>query len=58
MKTARPILLNVFHYTFNSLYTGRLFHCYMFDWPICHFRSVGSFFVVFIFFFIENPISK
>ena len=24
------------------LYTGRLFHCYMFDESICHFRGVGS----------------
>ena len=25
----------------NSLYTGRLFHCYVLDEFICHFRSVG-----------------
>ena len=26
----------------NLLYTGRLFHCYMLDASICHFRDVGS----------------
>ena len=26
----------------NSLYTGRLFHCYMLDKSICHFRGSGS----------------
>ena len=26
---------------FNPLYTGRLFHCYMMDKSICHFRGVG-----------------
>ena len=27
---------------FNLLYTGRLFHYYMLDEPICHFKGVGS----------------
>ena len=27
---------------FNPLYTGRLFHCYILDEAICHFRGVGS----------------
>ena len=27
---------------FNPLYTGGLFHCYMLDESICHFRGVGS----------------
>ena len=26
----------------NPLYTGELFHCYMLDKSICHFRGVGS----------------
>ena len=26
----------------NPLSTGRLFHCYMLDESICHFRGVGS----------------
>ena len=26
----------------NPLYTGRLFHYYMFDESICHYRGVGS----------------
>ena len=32
----------------NTLYTGRLFHCYMSDESICHFRGVASIFVSFI----------
>ena len=32
------------------LYTGRLFHCYMSDKSICHFRGV--------LFFMENSASK
>ena len=27
---------------FNPLYTGRLFHCYMLEESICHFRGVRS----------------
>ena len=27
---------------FNPLYTGGLFHCYMLEESICHFRAVGS----------------
>ena len=30
------------HCLFNPLYTGELFHCYMLDKSICHFRGVGS----------------
>ena len=43
--------------TFKPLYTGRLFHCYILDKSICHFRGVGS---IFFFFSIlmENPVSK
>ena len=26
----------------NPLYTGRLFHCYMLDESLCHFRGVRS----------------
>ena len=29
---------------FNPLYTGGLFHCYILDEAICHFRGVGYFF--------------
>ena len=29
-------------YSFNPLNTGGLFHCYMLDKSICHFRRVGS----------------
>ena len=29
-------------YCLHSLYTGGLFHCYMFDKSICHFRGAGS----------------
>ena len=32
----------------NPLYAGILFHCYMRDESICHFRGVGSIFVAFI----------
>ena len=28
--------------TLNPFYTGGLFHCYMLDESICHFRVVGS----------------
>ena len=29
-------------FTFNPLYIGKLFHCYMLDKSICHFSGVGS----------------
>ena len=35
---------------FNPLYTGRLFHCYMLDESICHFRGVRSI-LPFLFYF-------
>ena len=37
----------------NSLYPGRLF-----DESICHFRGVGSIFIAFILFLMENHVSK
>ena len=37
----------------NSLYTGGLFHCYMLNKAICHFKGVA-----FILFLMKNPISK
>ena len=35
----------------NPVYTGGLFHCYMLDEFICHFRSVGSV-VLFLFYLL------
>ena len=40
----------IYHITFNQFYTGGLFHCYMLDESICHFRGVG-FFLWHLFFF-------
>ena len=37
----------------NPLYTGGLFHCYILDKSICHFRGVR-----YILFLMENPVSK
>ena len=43
----------------NPSYTGGLFHCYMLDNSICHFRGVRSILSFsFILFLIENPASK
>ena len=42
----------------NSLYTDRLFHCYMLGESICHFRGLGSVFFAFILFLMENHVSK
>ena len=41
----------------DSLHTGGLFHCYRSDQSICHFRC-WAYFVAFILFFMENPVSK
>ena len=41
----------------NPLYTGGLFHRYMLDESICHFRGVGSILSMFLF-LIENTVSK
>ena len=43
----RPVLsglalLAIASASFNPLYIGGLFHCYMLDESICHFRAVGS----------------
>ena len=43
---------------FNPVYTGGLFHCYMLDESICHFRAVRSIGVAFVLFLMENPVSK
>ena len=43
---------------FNPLYNGGLSHCFMLGEFICHFRGVGSYFVAFIKFLMENPVSK
>ena len=43
----------------NPLNTSGLFHCYMMDDSVCHFRGVGSIMLPLIFFFlVENPVSK
>ena len=42
----------------NSLYPGRLFDCNSTDESICHFRGVGSIFIAFILFLMENHVSK
>ena len=35
---------------FNPLYSSGLFHCYMLDESICHFRGVGSVLSLFFYF--------
>ena len=35
---------------FNPLYTGRLFHCYMLDESICHFRGVWTIMLLLFYF--------
>ena len=41
----------VFSFSFlNLLYTGRLFHCYMLDKSICHFRGDGSILLLLFYF--------
>ena len=42
----------------NLLYTSGLFHYYMLDKFICHFRGVRSMLLLFILFLMENPVSK
>ena len=36
--------------TLNPLYTGGLFHCYMLDKSICHFRGAGSMLLLLFYF--------
>ena len=43
---------------FHPLYTGGLFHWYIVDESICHFRGVKSNFVAFNLFLMENPLRK
>ena len=50
--------LKVYLFTFNPLYSCGLFHCYMLDESICQFRGVNIYFVTFILFLMENPVSK
>ena len=42
----------------NPFYTGRLFHCFMLDESICHFRGVGSILSLIVELLMENPDSK
>ena len=42
----------------NPLYTGGLFHCYMLDESICHFRGVGSVLLLLFYFLMENHVSN
>ena len=39
-----------YFWSFNPLYIGGLFHCYMLDMSMCHFRSVGSILSLLLFF--------
>ena len=49
---------DIFTVCINQLYSGGLFHCYMLDETFCHFRGVGVYFVTFIIFLMESPVSK
>ena len=40
------------------VYTGGFFHCYIEDESICHLRGCTVYFVAFILFLMENPVSK
>ena len=42
----------------NPLYTGGLFHCYMLDMSICHFRGVGAILLFLFLFLMENPVAS
>ena len=42
----------------HPLYTGGLIQCYMLNESICCFRGVGVYFVTFVLFLMENPVSK
>ena len=46
------------HHYFNPLYTSGLFHSYMLDESVCHFRCVGSILSFLFYFLMENPVSK
>ena len=50
---SQHILTNI-----HILYTSRLFHCYMMDEFICHFRGVGSILSLLFCFLMENTVSK
>ena len=42
----------------NPLYTGGLFHCYILDESVSHFRSVGSVLSLLAKFLMEHPVSS
>ena len=42
----------------NPVCTGRLFHCYMLDKSICHFRGVRSILLPLFYLLWKNPVSK
>ena len=44
--------------SFNPLFTGRSFHCYMLDKSISQYTDIGSILLLLFFFFMENPVSK
>ena len=50
-NVAKILILEVF----NPLYASRLFHCYIIDESICHFRGIRS---ILCYFVMENPVSK
>ena len=39
-------------------FTGRLFHCYMFDESIYHLRGIGNIFLPLYSNLVENSVSK
>ena len=49
--------ISCIHVSFNTLYTGKLYQCYMLDESICHFRDIW-FVCRFSSIFKENPVSK
>ena len=58
-----PFFVFTTNHHLNPLYTNGLFHCYMLDESICHFRVVWSiffffFFFAFILFLMENPLTN
>ena len=41
-KSSKDMLIWSSVLTLNTLYAGGLFHCYMLDKSICHYRGAGS----------------
>ena len=60
--TFRYIFLSFVYYVsgefINPLYTGKLFHGYMLEESICYFMDVGSVFVAYSLFLMENSVSN